>query len=242
MSSLLRRFKYYGIGFGIGLIFVFFFFRNRGCTWLPSNRVKNAILERVLVLPDSEAGQLEAGGLNQQDLVGVLNDGEIEYSQSRKSSKDLKVYVLTKKIHGKEHTFFYTLPKESFVSEVFVDRKAVEKIRNSKEGAGKLIHFPNYSTIVSSDTTQLMDCQLDYFGFKNGEEVLKALKKTGMIDFNRSDFDAVPKSEHYLEFRTNEGENVACRAIWYKNKINILQFTNVPDSVCRSFKAGDVNN
>jgi hypothetical protein len=52
MESLWRRLKYYGIGFGIGLVFVIFFFQNRGCSWLPSNRVKNSILDRLVVASD----------------------------------------------------------------------------------------------------------------------------------------------------------------------------------------------
>ena len=68
MDSIFRRLKYYGIGFGAGLVFVIFFFQNRGCSWLPDNRVKNSILDRVLVLPETEAVQMKKFGLTKKDL------------------------------------------------------------------------------------------------------------------------------------------------------------------------------
>jgi len=49
MNTFLRRLKYYGIGFGIGLLFVFFIFKQKGCSWTPGNRVKEAVLNRIIV-------------------------------------------------------------------------------------------------------------------------------------------------------------------------------------------------
>ena len=69
MDSIFRRLKYYGIGFGAGLVFVIFFFQNRGCSWLPDNRVKNSILDRVLVLPETESVQMKKYGLTKKDLT-----------------------------------------------------------------------------------------------------------------------------------------------------------------------------
>ena len=55
--TFLRRLVYYLIGFGIGLIMVIFFFQNRGCSWLPENKVKETILRKIIIsekhlLPD----------------------------------------------------------------------------------------------------------------------------------------------------------------------------------------------
>ena len=84
MESFVRRLKYYGIGFGIGLIFVFVFFQNRGCSWLPSNRVKNSFLDRVIVVPVDQMDYLKSKGITEKDLVQVLNDGEVNFSESKK--------------------------------------------------------------------------------------------------------------------------------------------------------------
>ena len=54
MKTFLKRLKYYGLGFGIGTVFLFFFFENRGCSWMPSNRVKSNVIERLLVTSKSD--------------------------------------------------------------------------------------------------------------------------------------------------------------------------------------------
>ena len=59
MTNLYRRLLYYGIGFGIGLVCVFFFFNNRGCSWLPENRVKEMVTERLIYIADSNLNILE---------------------------------------------------------------------------------------------------------------------------------------------------------------------------------------
>ena len=99
MDSIFRRLKYYGIGFGVGLVFVVFFFQNRGCSWLPGNRVKNSILERVLVLPETEALQMKKFGLTKTDLTLILNDGEVLFEESKKEGNP-KVYVVEKEINN----------------------------------------------------------------------------------------------------------------------------------------------
>ena len=91
MESFLRRLKYYGLGFGFGLLFVFFFFQNRGCSWLPSNRVKNSILERLIVIPDAQLEALKASGYSKKDVIALLNDGDVDFSESRKQTNP-KVY------------------------------------------------------------------------------------------------------------------------------------------------------
>ena len=35
-------------------VFLFFFFENRGCSWMPSNRVKSNVIERLLVTSKSD--------------------------------------------------------------------------------------------------------------------------------------------------------------------------------------------
>lgn len=95
-SPWLRRLKYYGIGFGIGMIFVFFFFQNRGCSWLPENRVKNSILDRLVVVSESNAELMKAEGIDDDFIVGLLNDGDVDFSASQKREES-KVYVIEKR-------------------------------------------------------------------------------------------------------------------------------------------------
>ena len=128
MESWIRRLKFYGVGFGIGLLFVFIFFQNRGCSWLPGNRVKNSILDRLLVVSDETAEILKKRGVNKKELIQFLNDGDVIFGESEKD-KDDKVYVIEK--DGKKYLF--TLPFESCIAEVQLGNKASEA-KTSTEG------------------------------------------------------------------------------------------------------------
>ena len=224
MDSIFSRLKYYGIGFGFGLIFVIFFFQNRGCTWLPDNRVKNSILDRVLVLPDSEAEQLSKFGITRKDLTLVLNDGKVIFDESKKEGNP-KVYVVEKEILSKgKMKFYFTLAKESFISEIHFTKKNALKIKNSTSGFGELIHFPKDDNLIFPDSSSNVTCQQEALNLINPKDILKYLKKSGKIDFSKSHLLNSPKPEHHLVFTDNKGSKIGANVIWYKNKLNITNF------------------
>jgi len=233
MDSFLRRLKYYGIGFGIGLIFVFFFFQNRGCSWLPSNRVKNSFLDRVIVVPDDQLQLMKEKNLTEKDIVSVLNDGDVVFDKSKKKG-NTKVYLLEKEIEGEGIIqFYFTLPQESFLSEVhFVNKNGngVEKIKNTTHGFGSIIHFPKDDNLVFVDTTSKLTCQQDALGLINPLDIYALLKKNGKVDFSKTNYLKKPKAEQYLVFTDKKNRLIGCKAIWYKNKINITSF-DVPFEV-----------
>lgn len=214
-STLLRRLKYYGIGFGFGLIFVFFFFRNRGCSWLPENRVKNAILDRVLVISDESQLKMNELGLTEDDLVSVLNDGDVDFGASNKD-EDSKVYLITKD----EQKYFFTLPKESFISEVFFEGDAND-IKNSETGYGNLFHFPMDDNLVFVDSSDVLTCQQEALGLIDPRKILEGLKESGRIDFSKSALDLNPKPEHFIEFQ-QDSLMIGAKMIWYKNKLDVI--------------------
>ncbi len=217
MTSLIRRLKYYGIGFGIGILFVVFFFQNRGCSWLPSNRVKNTILDRVLVVNNETQEKMEEMQLSSDDIVQVLNDGDILFKKSDKNS-DHKCYLIEK--NGVN--FAFTLPPESFISQVFVDVKDENK-KTSDEGIARLIHFPMDSNIVYVDTTSLLICQQKQLNIASPKEILKAMMQNGVIDFSKSNLLIRPKAEHYILFEI-EDKIIGANFIWYKDKLNLIRF------------------
>jgi hypothetical protein len=47
------------------------------------------------------------------------------------------------------------------------------------------------------------------------------LKKQGLIDFEKSDFNIKPKALQYLFFKDKKGRKIGASAVWYKNKISI---------------------
>ena len=147
MESIWRRLRYYGIGFGLGTIFVIFFFQNRGCSWLPSNRVKNSILDRLIVVSDETAAILSKKGITADDVVQVLNDGDVVFDKSNKE-KYSKIYA----INNEGENFFFTLPYESFISEVFIVDELKDAIPSS-DGIGSIIRYPDDDNMVFPDSS-----------------------------------------------------------------------------------------
>jgi hypothetical protein len=225
MESWIKRLKFYGIGFGLGLIFVAFFFQNRGCSWTPSNRVKNAVLDRLIVVSDETAAVMKQKGLNNEDVVQVLNDGDVDFGKSQKEGES-KIYIMQKDgIH-----YAFTLPYESFVSEVFVTSD-FNKAENSTTGFGDIIHFPNDDNLVYPDSSKVVGCQQEVLGLINPKDIFSLIKSSGKIDFSKTDFKQRPKAEHYLVFK-QEDDIIGCKVIWYKNKLNITAFESEKTAGC----------
>ncbi len=227
MKSTLRRLKFYGIGLGLGTLFVIFFFQNRGCSWLPSNRVKNTILDRILVIDNDTEEEMLKMNISTDDVVQVLNDGNILFNKSDKNHEH-KCYIIEK--NGV--TYAYTLPEESFISQVFVNVKNQVK-KTSTSGKGRLIHFPMDENLVYVDTTQLLLCQQKQLGLKNPQDILKCLIDNGRIDFDKSNLSIRPKAEHYLVFDF-ENKKIGANFIWYKSKINLIAFDFKGSEECYS--------
>ena len=225
MQKFTKRLKYYGIGFGFGLIFVIFFFQNRGCSWLPSNRVKNSILDRVLVISDETSDQMKESSITNEELVQVLNDGDILFNESDKSDEN-KNYIIEK--GGIKYVF--TLPSESFISEVFVDASD-EVYKTSTTGVGHLIHFPLDSNLVYVDTNKMVGCQQEALNLISPKDILKLIKESGTINFDKSDLSVRPKAEHILEFMKGDLK-IEAKVIWYKNKLNVTSFTYEGSEEC----------
>lgn len=217
MKSFARRLKYYGLGFGIGLVFVFFFFRNRGCTWTPSNRVKNSIMSRMIVVSEDTKAKMDAKGISYEDVVLVLDDGDIDFDGSDKNRKSKK-YLIEK--DGTK--FVFTLPYESCISEVFIEN-SVKNAKPSKSGKGTFIHFPNDKNLVYTDSTKFLACQQDQLGVMGDRQIWKKIQKNGVLDFSKTQLKTDAKAEHYIEFIWDK-DTIGTKVVWYKEKLNITSF------------------
>lgn len=228
MKNFLRRLKFYGLGFGIGLIFVFFFFRNRGCSWLPENRVKNTILGKVLVIEESQMRKLMQNGLTEKDAVNFLNDGDVNFGSSKKQGNP-QVYEVEKEIAGKTFKLWFTLPKDGYISEVIWPAGSIQKAGNSKLGIGKMVAFPKVENLVYLDANPEFTKELKSLGLNTPKTVLARMKTSGHIDFSQSHLDIQPLPEHYVIFTNKKGQELRAVTTWYKEHIQFYSF--VKDSV-----------
>lgn len=216
MKNLGRRLKYYGIGFGIGMIFLFFFFNNRGCTWTPSNRVKTAILNRVIALPESQVESLKKCNIKTDELLAFIEESEIDFGASDKTDEN-KFYQLT----SDKVTLFFTLTNESFITSVFTSKP---KEKDWQEGRAEIVVFPKGDDLIFTDTTGSLQRIRGEIGFKNDRKVFDQMKKKCYIDYEKSDFLNTIKPEHYIEFYSKKGDTIGTVSVWYKEKININKY------------------
>lgn len=224
MNNFFRRLKIYLIGFGIGLVFVFFFFRNRGCTWLPENRVKNTILGRVLVVPEKDAEWLKAQGIDNKTIVSFLNDGSIAFGSSKKQGNP-QVYVVTREVKGKDVTLWFTLPKDAYIAEVRRPVGNVQVCKNTQSGTGDLIHFPKVKSFVYLDEeNKAFVKEQERLGLASAKQIQKYIVNNGEIDFSKSKLKIAPYPIQYLSFTTKDGLKVSARTYWLEEHIRYDQF------------------
>ena len=227
MTTFWKRLRYYGIGFGIGCLFIFFFFQNRACSWLPDNRIKNSILDRTIVINEDVSDLMRDKGIKDSEIIAVLNEGKVNFKLSDKEGHS-KTYL----VYKDDLKLFFTLPEESFVSEVRFANISVSEIKNSTVGMGRFIHFPNEENLVYVDSLSKLTCQQKELGFEKSQLIFKSLKKNGSVDFSKTDFSIRPKPEHYINFNDNKGRRIGAKAIWYKNRITIFEFDLPFETTC----------
>lgn len=229
MQSMLRRFKYFGIGFVIGLIFVFFFFGNRGCSWLPGGRVKTTIAGKVIVVEENTLKKMNDNGISEKDILTVLNKGDVDFGSSKKQGNP-QVYLIDGEIDGKKTSLWFTIPKDGFVSEVRLPNGNIQSAKNTTSGYGKMIHFPNVKSWVFVEQKPDLNDDITALDYGNEKEVQKAIIKTGKIDFSKSNLLADPSPEHYVIFKSKSNKILGTRCFWYQDHVKISNFYDESES------------
>jgi hypothetical protein len=109
MERFRNRIKYYLVGFTIGLILMYMMFGNRGCSWLPENRVKNMLAEKEVLIGDSLLEIMNCAGVTNNDIYALLDDdGEVDFSKSL-THEYPKKYWLTGTKNEKDLSIVYSL-------------------------------------------------------------------------------------------------------------------------------------
>lgn len=233
MENFFRRLKYYGIGFGIGLLFVIFFFKNKGCAWTPENRVKTAIFERLLVINEKNKSELIKLNLSEKEFIQILRNSDIDFQKSKKTDQ-FKVYHFDCKTKtGKEFIVLLTLGKDSFLSEVLLNEKKTNRATNSLDGTGEIIYFPKERNFLYLDTTDKLNCQKEVIQIKDNDQLFQRIRKSGYIDFEKSNLKRIPKPEHCLVFRDKKNREVRAFALWHMDKMEIFKMDLSFDSSCK---------
>jgi hypothetical protein len=222
-----NRIKYYAIGFGIGLLFVFLFFQNRGCSWLPENRVKNAILENVIVCSPSALDFITSQKLTVEDYIQLLNNGDVKFGKSKRDGEPKVFYLSGNSEKGEIHAQF-ELRKFGFISRMEPLHANESRKELEKEDIGVIIRIPNDTALVAFN--DFATCQSKVLNISK-KQVLNALAKTGKVDFSKSDFSNPDKPAYHLSFEVG-GKAINGLATWYKSKIYFTWMYEAGDGKC----------
>lgn len=217
-NGLLRRLKYYSIGFGIGLLFVFIFFKNRGCQWLPGNRVKNTLIGKVLVVSKPTQTFLNKHKISDAELEKFLINGSVQFGKSDKEGNP-KTYSIVHDVNGKSVELWFMIHDNAYVSEVIVPSNSIFSAEASHSGLGRVTFVPKVDNIIYLPNNNSIANNL------SEKSVQKLLKEKGWIDFSKTNLMATPTPEQYLLLVKSEGDTLKAWTSWYKDHIQINQFT-----------------
>ena len=173
-NTFLRRLFYYLIGVGIGLLFVFFVFGNRGCSWLPQNKVKETINHKILI---STSKKVSSKNFKQTFEVSAVN-----FEKSNKNS-DFKTYLFeTPQADGKTSSFYVSFSSDSYCAIVHDDQNQPQLLKT--DTFLKIINLPEdkYS-LFNFDVNQLILKDLNSIKFSR-ENYSKTLINSGFLAYN----------------------------------------------------------
>ncbi len=237
MDKLIRRLKYYGIGFGIGLIFVIVIFKQKGCSWTPQNRVKSAIFQRIVFVDSLDSAYLKSKHIRPNDLKKLIQKGTISFMDSKRHGNE-KIYQFYSNLaNGKGITFLIALREQSFVVDIDFTHEKFNKYVPLKGKARPFLFTKKENWFSGKWKT---------YTFKNinssnaPEKITKCFLQNGYLDCGFTNFNQSQPTHkiHFFTFkeatpRGERREHVTCEVIWYQEKmkikeIQIVQESNIP--------------
>lgn len=224
MKGLGKRLTYYGFGLVLGTILAYFLFGNRSCIWLPQNRVKKGILDKVIVFPEDQVEELNAMGINKSTIHNYFLKGKIDFNNSLKSQGNYpKVYVYKANDTIPKRVQF-SLYEGGYISIVHVlDDQEEPKQYKTLNGWGEVAGIPRDSALVFIDASNYTQCKARGLASKDPMQITQDIKETGRINFEKSDLMAL-KGVYHLAFTQNDTLEVETETIWFESRITFKDF------------------
>ena len=225
MESFWRRLRYYGLGFGLGLILTFGIFNTRGCSWMPENRVKEAMNKRLWLIDTQDAQSFyKEHKLDNNKFYRLIQDADISFTKSIRSGRH-KVYDLTfTDGNNKEAHCLARMTDESFVVDFIPFVQSVKTLKKRKRTAStaRIVHAPKNKNLVYADDSPAIKEHLRSLGINTDIQLQKALLNGG-FDYQKSRLNEEPRPIHVFYFRPTYQSKVFVYAtcIWYKDKVKV---------------------
>ncbi len=219
MKSIWRRLMYYGIGLMFGLLFVTLFFGNRGCTWLPENRVKASVFSQIIVI-DTNAMLAE---YTDSMYVVALADSKVNFGLSARQGEP-KAYYFGNTSKKKKGTFFQVTFETDGVVAVC---QTIAEDRKAKIAIGDhwfpIIHVPGDSNFISFHEDVLNEIN----NLKiNRNQIHRALRENGMAQTVHIDLDPDQRKIHRMTFAIG-GQQYNIRARYFQNSLQLLDVEEI---------------
>ncbi len=186
MDKFKDRLKYYLIGFTFGIIAVVFFFGERGCSWLPGNRVKNSIAEKEIIYGDSIKALLECSNYTNDDIYNLLNSsGDIDFSESKTREKPKK-YVFYGDSDLRVVFALFEEPNNKYSEIIEINAKCKTSISNYHK---QIVPLPKQivsSIIESHEYTYYPEAKCEMECYNLTKKDIKLFHKTATINMEKS--------------------------------------------------------
>ncbi|MBX7094711.1 MAG: hypothetical protein K1X56_08325 [Flavobacteriales bacterium] len=180
-----QRFRYYLIGVSIGLIASVFFFQNRGCGWLPQNRVLDKISNSVITRTDSMKCVMECHGITDEDVFHLLQYGDVLFSESNVQTTPRMYVISAERLNDeKEYKLAFILhDTTTLISGVISSEKCNCGDKDDKDA--HILYMPDEMVkkmFLKKDIsiTETGNCKMNHYGL-HPDTVVNYLK-SGTID------------------------------------------------------------
>ena len=209
---------------------VVFMFDTKGCSWFPSNRVKDNLFNRMIVVNASSYDKITEQGFKEAEFLKTVQAGSVDFGKSKKQGLD-KVYRIDYETpKGKKEHCFMTMGDESFMTEIIFSSKKASQISPTNSDAelpGKILFMPKNEFLFYMDSSSVLTEKMKSIGIKNDKELNRLIRKNGRFNFSRSYLLQHPKPVHCLQFNVSKTskEMLFVKCIWYKDKIKVYDLS-----------------
>jgi hypothetical protein len=224
MTTLKRRLLYYGIGFGVGLIFVFFFFSNRGCSWLPENRIKDLLAQNIIFVSEQNSEVLDKLKIDKSEIKKYIADADVYFSKSVKNTNPRIYHLEGPTLNNKNFVSQIIIYDGAFVCELVPNKFNSETTKPTNIGLGIPVVMPKEKNFFYSDSSEYTICRRKALGIVEDSTLMSKFLSSGRIDLNNSRLKLKPKPEHRLTIQGDNGVSVGFKASFYKEKARIFLF------------------
>ncbi len=224
------------IGLSIGVILVYFMFGNRGCAWLPENRVKNMIGEKEIIIGDSILDIMQTLELTNDDIYNLLKDkGDVDFSLSD-TQEDPKVYYFSAEKGEITYSARFALYEEPDISEVISlskNGKLIESSRSNKNKSTLPLPRLDVMAIIESHefrTLEKAQCQQKFYGLTDDE--VSNFHTTAAINISASEPRLSPNPYYVLDGMINN-QMYSITYVIGENRTRISNIKGQKESNCK---------